>query len=49
MLLNEKMEVDLMCNTKVNEVAYLSKYLEEYEKEIKVLKSQFEAQIKKIT
>lgn len=42
MLLNEKMELDVLYSTKINEVAYLNKYLEDYEKEINGLKSQFE-------
>jgi hypothetical protein len=37
-LLNEKMEIEMIFSNKVNEVAYLHRYLDDYEKEVQGLK-----------
>ncbi len=42
------MEVEMLYNTKVNEVNYLHKYLDDYEKEIDSLKMTLENQYKQM-
>ncbi len=37
-LLNEKMEIEMHFNSKTNEVTYLHKYLDDYEREVQDLK-----------
>mmetsp|Transcript_28319 Transcript_28319/g.27253 ORF Transcript_28319/g.27253 Transcript_28319/m.27253 type:complete len:142 (+) Transcript_28319:442-867(+) len=48
-LLNERMEQEMLYNAKCNEVSYLHKYLDDYEKEIDSLKTALETQHKKMS